>query len=83
MKMAKMLAGTRQFEQTWCQREDDLKQWVKCWKGVTEAAQMSCSFVKGALSFNSRTYNNVKCHDFVEDRIINFLSKHRHHGSLN
>ena len=36
-----MLAGTRQFEQTWCQREDDLEQLVKCWNGVTRATQKS------------------------------------------
>ena len=79
-----MLAGTRQFEQTWFQREGDLEQWVKCWKsGLLKPHKMGSSFVIAALSFNIRTYNNEKCHDFMMGKIINFLSQHPHHASLN
>ena len=49
----------------------------------TQATQMVSSFVIAALSFNSRTYNNEKCHDFMVGTIINFLSEHPHYASLN
>ena len=41
------------------------------------------SFVIAALSFNSRTYKYTKCHHFMVGTIINFLSEHPHHASLN
>ena len=55
----------------------------KMLENVTQTTQMSSSFDIAVLSFNSRTYNNAKGHDFMVSTVINFLSEHPNHASLN